>query len=356
MVRRPGTTVALRTIITFCLAVPPSTITGRSVPCAGTPSPSRPGARPITTQRIAAFSRKEDMPGHPSNATESLEPSIARVWQLRSRTLTLGGQPRIMGIVNVTPDSFSDGGQFADPEAAARHAMALLDAGADLLDIGGESTRPYSEPVSTDQELARVMPVIERLVDRTDAPLSIDTSKAAVARAALEAGAEIINDVTGLEGDPDMVDVAREFGAGVCVMHMQGTPQTMQDAPRYDDVVRDIVAYLLQRKRALLDAGIAGAKICLDPGIGFGKTHEHNWQLVARAHEFHATGCPILVGHSRKGFIQKVSADRDLGTAVVTAALADQRIQIVRVHSVAATRDALAVWSRIASAREPRRV
>ena len=259
-----------------------------------------------------------------------------------------------MGIVNVTPDSFSDGGRFTSTEAAVAHALALVDEGADILDIGGESTRPYSTPVDVEEELRRTIDVVRELARRTTVPLSIDTSKARVAHEALLAGAEIINDVTGLEADPDMLEVARASGAGVCAMHMQGTPQTMQVAPHYDDVVREIHAYLAARRDHLLDAGIARERIVLDPGIGFGKTHEHNLTLVRRVGEFLDLGCPLLVGHSRKGFIGKVLAGenptwresgRTFGTLGVSLALAAQRVHILRVHDVAATRQALALFT-----------
>lgn len=250
-----------------------------------------------------------------------------------------------MGIVNVTPDSFSDGGRFLDVGAAVDHAMRLIDEGADLLDVGGESTRPYAAPVARQEELDRVAPVIERVVRQTDAPVSIDTSKAAVAAAAIAAGAEIINDVTGLAGDPAMVSTAIATGAGVCAMHMQGTPQTMQDDPRYGDVVEEILAYLGQRRDALLAAGIDRERICLDPGIGFGKTHQHNLTLMANLGRFHSLGCPILAGHSRKGFLGKLlgnsEADRDAATAGAALAAAGQGVQIVRVHAVRLVREAL---------------
>jgi dihydropteroate synthase len=211
--------------------------------------------------------------------------------------------PRIMGIVNTTPDSFSDGGRCILPGDALDHALRLEDAGADILDIGGESTRPYSEPVPGDEELRRVIPVLEKLRTKTRLPISIDTSKARVAKAAIEAGAEIINDVTGLTGDSQMLEVAVNSRAGVCAMHMQGTPQTMQDAPTYQDVVDDILQYLAERSSVMIDAGIAHASIVLDPGIGFGKTHEHNLRLLREVRRFHALGFALLVGHSRKGFI-----------------------------------------------------
>ncbi len=270
-------------------------------------------------------------------------------WQLRTRTLTFGPRPLLMGIVNVTPDSFSDGGKFFHGYAAMQQAVKLLDEGADILDIGGESTRPYAAPVSADEELARVMPVIQNVLNsRPQALISIDTSKAAVAQAALAAGAEIINDVTALTGDTDMVELARTSRAGVCVMHMQGTPQTMQDNPLYTDVVGDVFAYLCDRRDALLAAGIEKNKICLDPGIGFGKTHEHNIALMANCWRFHDLGCPLLVGHSRKAFIGKLigdkTADRTAGTIGAALALARQGVQIIRVHDVAPLRQALVLF------------
>ena len=253
-----------------------------------------------------------------------------------------------MGIVNVTPDSFSDGGRFLDSGAAVDHALRLAADGADILDVGGESTRPYSGPVAAEEELQRVLPVIERLSRHVDIPISIDTSKAIVARAALEAGAQIINDVTGLEGDADMVALARESGAGVCVMHMQGTPQTMQDNPTYSNVVAEVREYLRGRHDALIAAGIFQERICLDPGIGFGKTHEHNIALMAHCHEFHALGCPLLVGHSRKGFLGTLigdrEADRTFATVGAALSLALHGVQIVRVHDVRPVREALTAF------------
>ena len=207
-------------------------------------------------------------------------------WRLKSVTLEFGPLPRLMGIVNVTPDSFSDGGQFFDTQRAIDHGMRLVDEGADLLDVGGESTRPYSTPVAPDEELRRVIPVVQALAERTRVPVSIDTSKAAVAREALAAGAEIINDVTGLAGDPAMAELAVATGAGVCAMHMRGTPQTMQNDPRYDDAVAEIHAYLAARRDALLAAGLSLDRICLDPGIGFGKTHEHSLTLLRHCERF----------------------------------------------------------------------
>ncbi|MCX7412985.1 MAG: dihydropteroate synthase [Planctomycetia bacterium] len=260
-----------------------------------------------------------------------------------------------MGIVNVTPDSFSDGGRHAGVEAAVAHGLQLVADGADILDVGGESTRPYSAPVPLDEELRRVSAVVRQLAERSGVPVSIDTSKAAVAIEAIAGGAEIINDVTGLAGDPDMLRVAVTSGTGVCAMHMQGTPQTMQVEPRYDNVVADIHRYLAARRDALLQAGIPREKICLDPGIGFGKTHAHNRELMAQAGRFLDLGVPILVGHSRKGFIGKAleaalgrSATRDeldAGTAGAACGLAGQGIQIVRVHAVGLVRAALELFA-----------
>jgi len=274
-------------------------------------------------------------------------PGWADRWQLRTRTLMLSAfsRPRIMGIVNVTPDSFSDGGRFFEPAAAVERSLELVADGADILDIGGESTRPYSTPVSTDEELRRVLPVVEAVCDQTDVPVSIDTSKAKVAAEAIAAGAEIINDVTGLERDPNMVPLAADTGAAVCAMHMQGTPQTMQDNPTYGDVVEEVFRYLEARRNALEAGGIARERICLDPGIGFGKTPAHNLAILAACHRYHRLGCPVLVGHSRKGFIAQVlgdpEADRAAGTLAVGLVLAQQGVQILRVHDVRSMRQAL---------------
>ncbi len=255
-----------------------------------------------------------------------------------------------MGIVNVTPDSFSDGGRFFDPEDAVEHGLRLVEEGADLLDIGGESTRPGSAPVELQEELRRVMPVLGQLRQKTGAPISIDTTKAIVARHALNAGAEIINDVTGLESDPAMLPLAAEAGAGVCVMHAQGTPRTMQERPTYVDVVAEVLEYLRRRRDALLAAGIPRDRIAVDPGIGFGKTAGHNLQLLSSARQFHGLGCPVLFGHSRKRFLGETEkgtgapADRTAGTIGVALALARQGVQILRVHDVAAVRQALVLF------------
>lgn len=265
-------------------------------------------------------------------------------WRLRTRRLTFSNGPAWMGIVNVTPDSFSDGGQFLDAAAAIARAEQLLADGADILDIGGESTRPYALPVDAEEEMRRVLPVISAVrAAQPNAVISIDTSKPAVAIAAIAAGAEIINDISGFR-DPGMIAVARATTAGVCAMHMQGTPQTMQDRPTYDDVVRDVSQYLAQRRDALVEAGIERERICLDPGIGFGKSHEHSIALMRNAFRLHELGCPILVGHSRKGFIGHLlgdkAADRDAASLGASLTLALQGIQVIRLHEIRATREA----------------
>ena len=269
-------------------------------------------------------------------------------WSLPRRTLRFGRRPLVMGIINVTPDSFSDGGRYLDPGAAVAHGLELAAEGADILDVGGESTRPYSQPVDAEEELRRVLPVVKALCAQCDRPVSIDTSKASVAQAAIEVGAEIINDVTGLEGDPRMVALAARTGAAVCAMHMQGTPQTMQDNPTYENVVEEVLAYLRRRRDALMAAGIPQDRIALDPGIGFGKRTEHNVQLLSQASRLHELGCPVLIGHSRKGFIQRVLGAPDAnplaGTIGVALALARQGVQVVRVHDVGQVRQAMLLF------------
>lgn len=267
-------------------------------------------------------------------------------WQLRDRTLTPGTPPLVLGIVNVTPDSFSDGGRFLDADAAIAQALRLVEQGADLLDIGGESTRPGSRPVALDEELSRVIPVVRRLAAQTAAPLSVDTYKAEVARQALEAGAHIINDITALQGDPAMPDVIRTYRAGVILMHMQGTPATMQTAPRYENVVAEVAAFLEARLQACADLGIAGSQVVLDPGIGFGKTTEHNVQLLTHLAELQRLGRPVCLGVSRKGILGTLLGrppeQRLAGSlAAVCYALLRGGAQILRVHDVAQTRDAL---------------
>lgn len=271
-----------------------------------------------------------------------------KVWDLGRRKLQLRRRPLVMGILNVTPDSFSDGGKHLDPKRAVEIAIQMQADGADIVDIGGESTRPYSDPVGLQQELDRVMPVIERLRGHLSIPISIDTSKSRVAVAAVAAGAEIINDVTGLGGDPEMAATARDLAVGVCVMHIKGSPQTMQDDPQYDDVVEDIHAYLVARRDFCLDIGIEFDRICLDPGIGFGKTHEQNLELLRATRRFAEIGSPLLIGHSRKGFIGKLlgdkEADRTAATLGVSLAVAAAGADVIRVHDVKPTVDALKLF------------
>ena len=250
-----------------------------------------------------------------------------------------------MGVVNVTPDSFSDGGEHLDPDRAVAHARALIAEGADVVDVGGESTRPYADPVDADEERRRVVPVIERLAG---VPVSVDTSKAAVARAALDAGASYVNDVTAFRGDPDMAALVAERGARCCLMHMLGEPRTMQDDPRYDDVVSDVKAFLEERLAFAVAEGVPEASIELDPGIGFGKTLAHNLELLDRLDELVALGRPVMVGVSRKAFLGRITghqrpADRAVATAAANALALERGASVFRVHDVAASRDALRV-------------
>lgn len=262
-------------------------------------------------------------------------------------------RPRIAGIVNVTPDSFSDGGRYAGVGQAVAHGVELVEQGADMLDIGGESTRPHAATVTADEEAQRVVPVISALVERVEVPISVDTSTPAVMRAAVSVGAGLINDVRALRSQGALQAVA-ELGVPVCLMHMQGTPANMQDHPHYHDVVTEVHAFLAQRVAACEDAGIDAARVLLDPGFGFGKTLNHNMRLLAELPRFGDLGAGILVGLSRKSFLGRIT-DRPLDqrqVASATAALiAVQRgAAIVRVHDVAATRDALAVLAAVDSA------
>jgi dihydropteroate synthase len=258
-----------------------------------------------------------------------------------------------MGIVNVTPDSFSDGGRYASPEAAVAHGVELIEQGADLLDIGGESTRPGSQPVPVEEEIRRVVPVVAALAARGRVPVSVDTSKAAVARLCLEEGAQIINDVTALTGDAEMAEVVAGFRAGVILMHMQGSPLTMQQKPQYQDVVADIVQYLQARLHAVSAVGIPAERVVLDPGIGFGKTSKHNLEILARLGEFQQLGRPICLGVSRKGFIGRLLEDKPPARrlagslAAICFAMADNAVQVVRVHDVEETRDVGTVFQAI---------
>jgi dihydropteroate synthase len=252
----------------------------------------------------------------------------------------------VMGVVNVTPDSFSDGGLFLDAAAAVNHGRRLLDEGADILDVGGESTRPGAEPVPEELELERILPVVERLAG-DGARVSIDTAKAAVARAALDAGVEIVNDVTAFRASPDMAGLVADRGAGCVLMHMLGEPRTMQEDPRYDDVVSDVRAFLEERLAFALEEGVPEERVWLDPGIGFGKTIDHNLELIRRLDEIAAIGRPVVIGTSRKSFLGKLTGrperERVAATVATNVMALERGASVFRVHDVAESRDALAV-------------
>jgi len=269
----------------------------------------------------------------------------------KGQTISFSDRPLLMGIVNVTPDSFFDGGRFLDPQAAVAHAWRLVEEGADLLDIGGESTRPGSVPVDETEERRRLIPVVTAVAKAVSVPISVDTSKAVVAKAAIDAGAVMVNDVTALRGDPAMVDAIVVSGVGVVLMHMQGTPQTMQKAPKYHDVVEEVEDFLAERVRFALERGVAKNQIMLDPGIGFGKTLAHNLDLLAQLRTFTKLGFPLLVGPSRKGFIgelvEQSVQDRAWGTAGAIALAVEQGAHVLRVHDVAGMKDVVKVAAAI---------
>lgn len=276
--------------------------------------------------------------------------------------LELGPRTRIMGIVNITPDSFSDGGHFFSPDRAVAQGLQLVEQGADILDIGGESTRPFSDPVSESEELERVLPVIEKLAERVSVPISIDTTKAEVARRAVAAGATIINDISALRSDPRMAAAAAECRVPLVLMHMKGTPKTMQVEPVYDDLIGEIKVFLSRAVEQAVAAGVERSAIVLDPGIGFGKTVDHNLQIIRHLDRFNELGAPLLIGASRKAFIrtllkgkaekdpEPLSAEVARGTQAAVAAAAMQGVHIVRVHDVTRTRDTLALIDAIRSA------
>jgi dihydropteroate synthase len=267
----------------------------------------------------------------------------------RAGTLTAGSGPVVVGILNVTPDSFSDGGDFCDPEAAAQHAASMLDEGAGMLDVGGESTRPGSDPVSQEEEMRRVIPVIGGiLAARPEAVISVDTYRSGTATATLEAGARLVNDVTALRGDPRMASVVGEAGCPVILMHMQGEPKTMQKEPHYEDVVREVRDFLAERAEYAVDAGVRPENIIVDPGIGFGKNLEHNLDLLHNLDAIVDLGFPVLIGASRKRFIERITGvqearDRVSGTVATTVLAYERGATFFRVHDVRANREALAV-------------
>jgi len=266
-------------------------------------------------------------------------------WRIRGRDYDLAAKGMIMGVLNVTPDSFSDGGSYLNVQSAVTHALAMLDEGADILDIGGESTRPGADVVEEAEELRRVIPVIERLRGQTQALISVDTMKAEVARAALAAGADIINDVNGLR-DPDMLKAVAASDAGVVVMHMQGVPRTMQASPVYKDVVREVAAFFQERLITLAEAGIEPERVAIDPGFGFGKSLEHNLALLSGLTELDRSGRPLVVGVSRKSMIatllgEKAMAKRHWPTVALTAWMREAGAHVVRVHEVRPNAEAM---------------
>ncbi|MDR2755713.1 MAG: dihydropteroate synthase, partial [Planctomycetaceae bacterium] len=261
----------------------------------------------------------------------------SQTWKLRTQTLYFNGQPFFMGIVNVTPDSFSDGGSYFERSAAVDRVLQLIADGAGILDIGGESTRPGSEGVGVEEELRRVIPVVTAIVEAMPQnkriPISIDTTKPQVAAETIQAGAEIINDVSP-ETAPAMLHVLQKTGAGYCVMHSQGMPKTMQLNPQYNNVVEEVFEILKRRREKLINAGIEPERIAVDPGLGFGKTTEHNWKLVENIERFHDLEAPVLVGHSRKKFIAETFDNRDAGTNYVTKKLIEKKVFVIRLHEI----------------------
>jgi dihydropteroate synthase len=262
-----------------------------------------------------------------------------RLWKIAGRKLDLSRRGMIMGVLNVTPDSFSDGGEHFSTDEAVAHGLEMAADGAQIIDVGGESTRPGAEPVTAEGEAARIMPVIEELRHKTDILISIDTSKAMVASAALEAGASIVNDVTGGRGDAEMMPLVARHGAGFIVMHMQGTPQTMQIAPRYIDVVSEVADFFRQQYTRALECGIDAMAIAFDPGIGFGKTLEHNLELLGNLERLRLDDRPLVVGASRKSFLSKLIGSSNMSdklspTVAITALLRSRGAEIFRVHDV----------------------
>lgn len=261
------------------------------------------------------------------------------IWKTNGRNLELSAQAQVMGILNVTPDSFSDGGKFDSPDSALAHARQMISQGAAIIDIGGESTRPGATPVSADEEIQRTIPVIRAIRAEWDGLISIDTMKASVAREALAAGADIINDVSGLTADPEMAAVCATSDCGIVIMHMQGTPADMQDSPAYSDVVAEVRGFFAERLADLSKLGIDPARICFDPGIGFGKTLEHNLALLRNLDSLSPAGRPLLLGISRKSFLAKITAaneppDHDAPTIALTALARSRGIMLHRVHDV----------------------
>ena len=321
------------------------------------PIPMQDSARPANARKIAGgwcwFDRVErisrggqrDLVG----ISEVPDDVLGKIIAPRDQIAGLGfDAPRLMGILNVTPDSFSDGGKFNAPEAALKHATDMVAQGADILDVGGESTRPGADYVAEDVEIARTAPVISAVKSKLQVPVSIDTRKQAVAKAALDAGADLINDVAAFTHDPALAKLAAQSQTPVCLMHAQGDPKTMQDAPRYDDVLLDVYDFLAERIKAAEQAGIPKNRIIIDPGIGFGKTLQHNLELLRNISLFHALGCVILLGASRKKFIGDISGgisaqSRASGSVSVGQFGTSQGVQLLRVHDIKATKQAIAL-------------
>jgi len=326
-------------------------------------SAARPGSGILAGRReqveaLLALARSDPGQEELARALGAALAGTGRRGSLRvgGRTFEIGERTYLMGVVNVTQDSFSDGGRYLDPAAAIAHGEALARAGADLVDVGGESTRPGAQSVGADEELARILPVIRGLRERIEVPISVDTTKAEVARAALEAGASLVNDISGLRFDPELAPVAARAGAACCLMHIQGTPRTMQASPRYGDLVEEIVASLTESVSRAEQAGIPRDRLLVDPGIGFGKTFAHNLFLLRRLGELRVLGLPVLVGTSRKAFLGALTGGKPPGERVVATAAtvaivaAAGGADFVRVHDVAEAKDAAAVGDAVRTA------
>ena len=267
------------------------------------------------------------------------------------RTITIESNPLIMGVLNVTPDSFSDGGTYVTIEQAVNHARQMQAQGADIIDIGAESSRPGAQPIAESEELRRLIPVVEAVREAVSLPISVDTTKAAVARSAIQAGVAIVNDISALQGESSMAQLVAETGVGVVLMHMQGTPQTMQQSPRYGNVVEEVMAFLQQRAQVAIACGVRSSQIVLDPGFGFGKLQEHNLRMLAEFEAFTTLGYPVLAGVSRKQFIGNVIRrpvhEREFGNAGAVAVAVLKGAHIIRVHDVRAMKDTAMVVSAI---------
>jgi dihydropteroate synthase len=269
---------------------------------------------------------------------------LPSAWQIRNQTFNWGDRTYLMGVLNVTPDSFSDGGLFHQPEAAIAQARALIAAGADILDVGGQSTRPNAVEISLDEELERVLPIIQAVRQESDVPLSIDTTRAAVAEAAIAAGADIVNDISGATFDAEMLPVVAKLEVPIVLMHIRGTPQTMQQLTAYDNLINDILTFLKARIDAAIACGVDRSRLAIDPGIGFAKTYAHNLEILRRLPEFHTLGYPLLVGASRKSFIghilnQPDPQQRVWGTAAACCAAIAGKADLLRVHDVKEMKD-----------------